>query len=120
VCSNLLGKRYELGADGSGETIDCIALTVSVLDHLGIGNPGVLRQWYSMGAREILRELNHYTERIEQPTYDGDIVVLRSPTPAFGAAWQGGILYINQSLQRVDWKPAAMLSIHRSYRMKRS
>lgn len=120
MCSHLLGKRYELGADGSGDTIDCISLTVRALDHLGIGNPGVLREWYSMSAREVLRELDHYTERIEQPTYDGDIVVLKGTPPAFGVAWQRGILFINRALMKVDWKPAAVLSIHRSCRMKRS
>ena len=43
---------------------------------MGIDNPGLKPCWYEMTAREILKELNSYTERIAQPTYDGDIVII--------------------------------------------
>lgn len=120
MCRDLLGRPYRLGADGTDKEIDCIALTVTALERMGIENPGLRREWYGMTPRQVLRELKRYTVPIERPTYDGDIVVLSGAPPAFGVVWQRGILYINQALMKVDWKPVGQLSILRSYRMKES
>lgn len=118
ACSQLIGKPYVYGTNG--ETVDCIALVIQALDLMGIDNPGVKSGWYEMTAREIIGELNLYTERISQPTYDGDIVIIAGTPPAFGVAWQSGILFINRQSMRVDWKPASLLSILRCFRTKKS
>jgi len=118
VCSQLIGKPYEYGTNG--DTVDCIALVIQALDLMGFDNPGVKSDWYEMNARQIIRELDKYTERIGYPTYDGDIVIIAGSPPVFGVAWQGGILFINRMVMRVDWKPAAMLQILRSFRMKKT
>ena len=80
--------------------------------------PAVTDHWYTLDSKGILRELQHYCERVDAPTYDGDIALIAAQPPTFGVAWKSGILYINQHTNSVDWKPAAMLSIRRSYRMK--
>lgn len=116
MCSDLIGKQYRFGANGS--EVDCIALVIQALDRMGIANPGVKRDWYSMSVRQVMVELREYTSRIEEPTYDGDIVLLASDPLAFGVAWQSGILYINRDLMRVDWKPSQCVSIRRCFRMK--
>lgn len=118
VCSQLIGKPYKYGSNG--ETVDCIALVIQALDLMGIDNPGVKSDWYEMNARQIIGELSRYTDRIDWPTYDGDIVVIAGDPPAFGVAWQSGILYINRIAMKVDWKPAAILPILRSFRMKKT
>ena len=118
MCSQLIGKPYEFGTNG--ETVDCIALVIQALGLMDIDNPGVKSDWYSMNARQIIRELARYTDRIDCPSYDGDIVVIAGTPPAFGVVWQSGILYINRLAMKVDWKPAARLPILRSYRMKKT
>ena len=117
ACSQLIGKPYEYGSNGS--SVDCIALVIQALDLMGIDNPGIKPCWYEMSLRQILKELNSYTERISEPTYDGDIVIIAGTPPAFGVAWQSGILFINRQSMRVDWKPTSFLSILRSYRTKK-
>ena len=116
-CSQLIGKPYVYGTNG--ETVDCIALVIQALDLMGINNPGVKADWYEMSMREVIRELDRYTERIAEPAYDGDIVVIAGSPPAFGVAWQSGILFINRQSMRVDWKPASLLLIRAASVRKR-
>jgi hypothetical protein len=118
VCRDLIGKRYSFGANG--DEVDCIALVIQALDRMGIDNPGVRPEWYGMTTRQVIRELEHFTERIEQPTYDGDIVLLASDPLAFGVTWQSGILYVNRELMRVDWKPSQCVLTRRCFRMRRN
>ena len=113
MCSDLIGRKYCYGDN------DCIHLVIDALDRLGIKNPGIKSAWYGMTSREILRELNVYCDRLEHPSYDGDITLLGVRPMAFGVIWQSGVLYINESLQAVDWKPAQALTIRRSYRTKK-
>ena len=117
MCSELIGKPYEFGTNG--DTVDCIALVIQALDLMGVDNPGVKSDWYEMNARQIIGELAKYTEKIPEPSYDGDIVIIAGSPPAFGVAWQGGILYINRAAMKVDWRPASKLQILRSYRTKK-
>jgi len=118
MCDHLIGISYEYGSAGS--TVDCISLVITALDWLGLPNPGVKVAWYEMSPKAIARELATYTDRISEPTYDGDIVLLSGKPIAFGVAWQGGILYINRDLMKVDWKPTSSHTILRSYRTKSS
>jgi len=112
VCSNLIGRKYSYGKD------DCIHLVLDALDQLKISNPGVQAAWYDMSPRQVLAELNRYCDRVEQPSYDGDIALLDVRPMAFGVVWQNGVLYINSFLSAVDWKPVERLSIRRFYRTK--
>ena len=118
VCEHLLGKKYEYGSNGA--KVDCIALVIQALDCMGMTNPGLKAEWYEMSLATICRELNRYTDRIKEPSYYGDIVLLSGDPIAFGVTWQGGILYINRLAMAVDWKPIKILAIRRSYRMKSS
>tara|TARA_Y100000004_G_scaffold98112_1_gene109925 strand:+ start:2889 stop:3233 length:345 start_codon:yes stop_codon:yes gene_type:complete len=111
VCSNLIGRKY---SDGKA---DCIHLVFDVLDQLGIKNPGVQSAWYEMTPKQVLGELNRYCDRVRHPSYDGDIALLDVRPMAFGVVWQNGVLYINNFLSAVDWKPEGSLSIRRFYRM---
>ena len=112
MCSDLIGRKYSYGKD------DCIHLVIDALDRIGIKNPGVKKSWYAMTPRQVLRELNHYCERLDRPSYDGDIALLDVRPLAFGVLWQNGVLYINDSISAVDWKPVDSLMIRRSYRTK--
>jgi hypothetical protein len=112
VCSQLIGRKYEYGSS------DCINLVFDALDILGIDNPGVQADWYNMSPKQVLGELEFYCDRLVSPSYDGDMVLLNVRPMAFGVLWQRGILYINNLLSAVDWKPVGNFSIRRSYRMK--
>ena len=113
MCSDLIGRKYSYGKD------DCIHLVIDALERLGIDSPGVKKAWYEMTPRQVLRELNYYCERLDCPSYDGDIALLDVRPLAFGVLWQSGVLYINPYLSAVDWKPVGSLTIRRSYRMKK-
>ena len=112
MCSSLIGRKYSYGKD------DCIHLVIDALDILGIQNPGVKKSWYEMTPKQVLSELNHYCDRLESPSYDGDIALLGVRPLAFGVIWQNGVLYINKPLSAVDWKPLDKVIIRRSYRTK--
>ena len=118
MCSHLIGKRYEFGSNG--HTVDCISMVIQALDYMEIRNPGLKPGWYGMSPFGICRELNQYTDRIKQPTYDGDVVLITGDPVAFGVVWQQGILYINRLAMAVDWKPISSVSTRRSYRMKKT
>ena len=112
MCEQLIGRRYSYGES------DCIHLVIDALQLMRMNPPAVQRRWYAMTPRQVLRELQHYCDRVDAPAYDGDITVLAASPLAVGVTWQTGILYINQQMQAVDWKPAHALTIRRSYRMK--
>ena len=112
MCEQLIGRRYSYGDS------DCIHLVIDALQLMGKQPPAVQAAWYVMTPRQVLRELEHYCDRIDAPFYDGDIAVLTAAPLAFGVSWQTGILYVNQQLKAADWKPAHALTIRRSYRMK--
>ena len=112
MCSDLIGRKYSYGKD------DCIHLVIDALERMGIKNPGVKEDWYEMTPKEVLAELNRYCDRLDCPSYDGDVVLLTAKPPSFGVVWQRGILFVNFFTQAVDWKPMQSLIIRRSYRMK--
>lgn len=120
MCDSLIGLRYRRGADGTNGEIDCISLVYRALEHLALRPPPFDVSWYDMPPRQILRELQSHTVRIDHPSYDGDITLFYGQWPAFGVTWKSGLLYINETLLRVDWKPLSSLSIRRSYRLKKS
>ena len=108
-CSDLIGRPYRLGADGSGPEIDCIHLVYTVLERLDIDTPAFNPDWYTAPKRQIIRDILSWGRRIERPEYDGDILLLREANWAFAVTWQTGILYINRHLGKVAWAPAQAL-----------
>jgi hypothetical protein len=104
-CSDLIGRPYHLGADGSGDEIDCIHLVYTVLERLDIATPPFNPDWYTASKRAVVRDLLGWGRRIPRPEYDGDILLLRESNWAFAVTWQTGILYINRYLETVAWAP---------------
>jgi cell wall-associated NlpC family hydrolase len=119
-CSDLIGRPYELGADGSGPEIDCIHLVYTVLKRMGIAAPTFNPGWYSASKYRIYRDLLAWGQRVPQPEYDGDVVLVPQDHLAFGVTWQSGILYINRHLMRVAWCPLTTIDGYPCFRMKSS
>ena len=117
---DLIGRPYRLGADGSGEEIDCIHLVYTVLDRLGIETPPFRQDWYAASRITIARDLLHWGRRVAQPTYDGDVALLPQEVAAFAVTWQSGLFYINRDLQQVAWCPIGALPTCPCFRMKGS
>lgn len=99
----LIGKSYELGADGSKDKIDCIHLVYTVLNYLNIPTISFKQDWYGASNREIIKDLRQWGYRVPFPLYDGDVTLNKNPNWAFGVVWEGGILYINHLSQKVAW-----------------
>lgn len=117
---DLIGRPYQLGADGSDGPIDCIHLVYTVLERLGIPVPIFNPDWYGASHITIARELLAWGYRIKQPSYDGDVALLLQDSAVFAVTWQKGLLYINRDLQRVAWCPiGAGLRCH-CFRMRGS
>jgi hypothetical protein len=112
VCDHLIGRPYEYGGN------DCIRLVIDALNDMGMNPPPFNPSWYEMTPRQVLQDLRRFCTVIDEPIYDGDIAILTAAPLAFGVTWQTGILYINNLTKSVDWKPASVLSIRRSYRLK--
>lgn len=117
-CFDLIGRPYRLGADGSGSEIDCIHLVLEVLKRLDIPAPPFNPEWYEASKWQIARDLLSWGTRIAVPVYDGDVLLLRQTTWAFGVTWQTGILYINRHLQQVAWTSAQNFSGHHCFRSR--
>ena len=117
-CSDLIGRPYRRGADGTGDEIDCIHLVYTVLARLGIDAPSFNPAWYTASTPTVLRALLAWGIRVAEPRYDGDVLLIRQPAWAFAVTWQTGILYINTNLNRVAWSPATMFHDHHCFRSK--
>jgi cell wall-associated NlpC family hydrolase len=104
-CAELIGRPYRLGANGTDDdgAIDCIHLVYAVLADLDIPTPAFNPAWYTASYRSVARDLLTWGRRISEPSYDGDVLLLRQDQMAFAVAWSQGILYINNRLQRVAW-----------------
>lgn len=119
-CSDLIGLRYRLGADGSDGSIDCIHLVYVVLDRLGIATPEFRRDWYYASWQAVARALLTWGERVSRPQYDGDVLLFEQDRQAFGVTWQTGILYINRDLQKVAWCPISSVTKYHCFRLRES
>ena len=117
---DLIGRPYQLGADGSDGPIDCIHLVYTVLERLGISTPPFNPKWYGASRIRISRDLLAWGERVSQPAYDGDVALLPQEAAAFAVTWQNGLHYINSHLQRVSWCPLAAMPRCHCFRMRSS
>lgn len=104
-CSDLIGLRYRLGADGSDGTIDCIHLVTTALDRMDIAHPQITDAMYTASRRQIAKWLLTWGRRTAEPSYDGDVLLLPAADKAFGIVWNGGILSIEQLSETVQWTP---------------
>ena len=117
---DLIGRPYRLGADGTGAdgAIDCIHLVYVVLERLNIPTPKFKDEWYNQSVRQYGRDLLKWGSRIDQPGYDGDVLLLDQGDPVFAVVWSRGCLYINRHLKAVAWCPIDGVSNSHSFRMK--
>ena len=117
---DLIGRPYRYGADGSGPdgAIDCIHLVLLVLDRLGLERPPVRLAWYDGNPFVIGRDLLKWCRKIEEPSYDGDVLLLPQQSTAFAVYWENGCLYINQHLKAVAWCPIDVWPTCRCFRLK--
>lgn len=119
-CSDLIGLRYRLGADGTGGEIDCIHLCYKALERMGIDPPPFKQAWYECGKWEICRDLLGWGFRVQKPEYDGDILLLPQQSWAFAVTWETGILYVNRTNERVQWSTAQPFMTCPCFRTKSS
>ncbi len=117
---DLIGRPYRLGADGTGAdgAIDCIHLVYVVQERLGIPMPPFKDEWYGQSIRQYGRDLLKWGSRIDQPGYDGDMLLLDQGNPVFAVVWSRGCLYINRHLKAVAWCPIGTLSSRYYFRMR--
>ena len=113
-CSDLIGIKYRLGADGSSGEIDCIHLCYVVLDRLGISTPVFNEFWYRASKRDILRDILSWGYRVHEPRYtDGDVLLIPQNSWAFAVIWDKGVLYIDPFMKRVQWStPQRFTQLH--------
>ena len=119
-CLDLIGLRYKLGADGSNGEIDCIHLVYKVLERCNISTPAFEDAWYEASTTKVCRDLLRWGFRVDQPAYDGDVLLWKSDSWAFAVTWQAGILYINRRLGFVTWAPVSSITNYHCFRTKGS
>jgi len=119
-CLDLIGLRYKLGADGSNGEIDCIHLVYEVLRRCDIPTPAFNYDWYEASTTKVCRDLLRWGFRVDQPAYDGDVLLLKEDNWTFAVTWQTGILYVNRHLGFVTWAPASSFTNYHCFRMRGS
>ena len=119
-CLDLIGLRYKLGADGSNGEIDCIHLVYEVQRRCGIPMPPFNPSWYTASSIKVCRDLLRWGFRVDQPAYDGDVLLLKEDNWTFAVTWQTGILYVNRHLGFVTWAPASSFTNYHCFRMRGS
>ena len=111
-CADLIGTPYIYG------TTDCIWLTLTALERMGISAPAMNRSWYEMPSRRWARDLIRWGKRLERPSYDGDVLLQAAPV-GFSVVWNGGILHICKARNAVHWSPLKLID-SRCFHMKDS
>lgn len=119
-CLDLIGLRYRLGADGSNGEIDCIHLVYKVLERCNISTPKFEDAWYEASKVKVCRDLLRWGFRVDQPAYDGDVLLLEEDNWTFAVTWQTGIFYINRQLDSVTWGPASSFINYHCFRTRGS
>ena len=102
---DLIGTPYIYGES------DCIHIVLESLERMGIDAPPMNRDWYDMPVKQWARDLLKWGERIDEPRYDGDVLVWADP-PGFAVVWNQGYLHINKDLQKVHWFPLSHIRSH--------
>jgi len=117
---DLIGRPYRLGADGTDPdgAIDCIHLVYTVLQRMEIPTPVFQADWYNQSVRQYGRDLLKWGIRVDEPQYDGDVLLLDQGDPVFAVVWSKGCLYINRHLKAVAWCPIGTVSGRYCFRLK--
>jgi len=117
---DLIGRPYRFGADGTDpdKAIDCIHLVLEVHRRLGLSSAPLNPAWYDGNQIRIGRDLLKWCRRIEQPVYDGDVLLDSQPPVAFSVFWNQGCLYVNQHLKAVAWCPIGQMPRCRYFRLR--
>ena len=105
---NLIGLPYRLGGNGT-DGIDCIHVVYQTLQCLNVPTPAFKQTWYQASPVAIARDLLRWGERINEATYDGDVVLLKSSAVVFGVVWDRGILVVSEASKQVQWHPLERL-----------
>jgi hypothetical protein len=105
---DLIGLPYKLGGDTT-DGIDCIHVVYWTLQYLKIPTPEFKSSWYAGRRVEIGRDLLRWGYRIEEPVYDGDVVLINASTIVFGVVWDRGILIVSDFTKKVEWHPVERL-----------
>jgi hypothetical protein len=119
-CSDLIGLPYRLGADGSDGYIDCIHLCYQALERMSIDAPPFKQSWYEASKWQVCRDLLAWGSRVDQPQYDGDILLLPERSWTFAVMWATGILYVHPVLEKTQWSSAQLFLKYHCFRMKSS
>ncbi|MFZ9260898.1 MAG: hypothetical protein ACO23G_10725 [Limnohabitans sp.] len=110
-----------MGADGSGEEIDCIHLVYVALEAMEIPTPAFKDSWYEASRFAVIRDLREWGELVGDRTYTGDVAVFRQNDWTFGVVWRDGILHISPETERVSWCGMDRVKSNaRFYRLKSS
>ena len=118
-CSDLIGLKYRLGADGSDGSIDCIHLCYTAFDRLGIVAPPFNHAWYDGSRRLILRDLYGGFVRVHNPRYtDGDLLLIPQNSWAFAVIWSQGVLYIEPVMEKVQWSTTRVFTTLHCFRSR--
>ena len=120
ACSELIGRPYRHGADGTDPdgALDCIHLVLEVHRRLGLPTAPINPAWYNGSQVRIARDLLTWCRRVEAATYDGDVLLGMQSSIAFSVFWNQGCLYINQHLKAVAWCPITVIGKHRCFRLR--
>ena len=119
-CSDLIGRPYLLGANGSGPEIDCIHLCYEALRRMGIKTPTFKQSWYKASRMEVCRDLLAWGFRVRRAEYDGDILLLPQHSWAFAVTWQNGGLYIHPQTKMVMWSLVQAFTTYHCFRSRES
>lgn len=109
-CIDLIGQPFVWGE------LDCIHLVYRVLERMEIPTPTFDPSWYERNTMQIGRALLRWGERIERPTYDGDVVLLADEQLSFGVVWQAGILYMSLQVEAVAWCQLRGIKVAHAFR----
>jgi hypothetical protein len=119
-CSDLIGLRYRLGADGTNGEIDCIHLVYKVWERVGVTGPAFNPEWYHKPRRTVFRDVFAWGDRVKLGGYDGDMALMPQNTWAFAVAWSQGLLLIHPLTEAVAWCPLEKVGTAHFFRMKKN
>ena len=98
---------YRLGG-GDGH-IDCIQMVFLALHQMEIPTPIFSNEWYEQPRFRHLRDLLKWGDRVNEATYNGDVLLFSGQGPMFGVIWDDGALHINAMTEKVAWCPMSNL-----------
>ena len=89
---------------------------------MNVSTPVFKQTWYSAKLITIARDLLQWGDRVAEPLYNGDVVLLDASAVVFGVVWDRGILVVSEASKQVQWHPLERLkhSVLYCFRLKSS